>query len=192
MDAALQFLLTDDVGRKHMTINKLTLSLTMIFSLGLIAVAQQNSPGNATKSFYAFDRSHSQVFNRRNIDARKGWFSAALYKLFLYELRREAAYLKKNPNDKPYFGDGLPFQPIDETCKVGGRDTHRSVSVHQEFQQKSRGAATATFSFPKGCTDGDKVVYTIGLVLEHGRWVIDDVNYGEDTSLKQRLHRKDY
>ena len=87
----------------------------------------------------------------------------------------------------------MPFQPIDETCKVGNKDVHRSVSVHQEFMQKSRGATTATFAYPKGCADGgDKIVYTIGLVRENGKWVIDDVNYVEDTSLKQRLKRKDY
>ena len=51
----------------------------------------------------------------------------------------------------------------------------------------------ATFAFPRTCRDRDEpVVYTIGLVKEKGRWVIDDVNYGEDTTLKERLRRKEY
>src|SRR5215813_10154207 len=88
--------------------------------LGIRGVSQ--SPVSAVQAFYHYDRAHSQVFNRRNIDARKQWFSSELYKLFLYEQKREDDYLKSNPNDKPYFGDGLPFQPYDEICKAGGRN----------------------------------------------------------------------
>src|SRR5262245_25795757 len=77
--------------------------------LSLTVAAQTNSPVAAVNTFYKYDRLHSQIFNRRNIDARKQWFSPELYALFQYELKREAAYLKKNPSDKPYFGDGLPF-----------------------------------------------------------------------------------
>src|SRR5262249_26709163 len=95
-------------------------ALTAFFSLPSIA----QSPAATVSAFYQFDRSHSQIFNRRNIDARKRWFSKELYNLFLYELKREDAYLKKNPNDKPYFGDGLPFQPLDETCKAGRQNLH--------------------------------------------------------------------
>lgn len=175
-----------------MSKSKLLFATFLIIASALAAFAQSGSPTAALEAFYKYDRSHSQVFNRKNIDARKQWFSAGLYSLFQKELKREAAYLKKNPTDKPYFGDGLPFQPIDETCKVNGKETHRSVKIKQEFKQASRAAATASFAYPKGCTDGDVVVYTIGMVKEKGKWVIDDVNYGEDTTLKERLNRKEY
>ena len=169
------------------------LFVTLLLLTSTIGVsAQSASPAATVEAFYKYDRAHSQVFNRKNIDARKQWFSAGLYTLFQKELKRETAYLKKNPTDKPYFGDGLPFQPIDETCKVNGKDTHRSVKIKQEFSKSSRAAATASFAYPKGCTDGDTVVYTIGLIKEKGKWVIDDVNYGQDTTLKERLNRKEY
>ncbi len=175
-----------------MKINNVTLALSLMLIFSFATLGQQNTPGNATRSFYNYDRAHGQTFNRRNIEARKGWFSASLYKLFLKEIKREAAWTKKHPDEKPFFGDGLPFQPYDETCKIGNKDAHRTFSVHQEFQRRTRGAATVTFAFPKGCTDGEKIVYTIGLVRENGKWVIDDLNYGEDTTLKQRMERSDY
>ena len=169
------------------------LLITAIALLSLTSLAQQSTPKAAVESFYKFDSSHSQVFNRANIAARKAWFAPELFNLFQNELRREAAYLKKNPTDKPYFGDGLPFRPYDETCNAGGKNVGRSLTVKQEFLKGSRAAATATFAYPKACTEGgDPVVYTIGLIKANGRWVIDDVNYGEDTTLKQRLKRTEY
>jgi hypothetical protein len=149
----------------------------------------QNTPKAAVEAFYKFDRSHSQTFNRLNIDARKKWFSTELYNLFLKELKREAAYLKKNPDDKPFFGDGLPFQPLQEKCEKG---FDRGLVVRQEFVRGNRAAVTATFAYPKRCRDPMPVVYTIGLSKTRKGWVIDDVNYGEDTTLKQRLRRKEY
>lgn len=171
----------------------LCLSIAAMAILSAATLAQQTTPKAAVESFYKFDRSHSQTFNRRNLDARKAWFSPELYRLFQSEFRREAAYLKANPTDKPYFGDGFPFQPLDETCRSGRRQFRRSLTIKQEFQRRTHAAATATFAYPRSCRDGgDPVVYTIGLIRSNGRWVIDDVNYGEDTTLKQRLKRTEY
>jgi hypothetical protein len=169
------------------------LLITATALLSLTSLAQQSTPKAAVESFYKFDSSHSQVFNRANIDARKAWFAPELYNLFQNELRREAAYLKKNPTDKLYFGDGLPFRPYDEVCNAGGKNVGRGLTVKQEFIIGSRAITTASFAYPKACTEaGDPVVYTIGLIKANGRWVIDDVNYGEDTTLKQRLKRTEY
>jgi hypothetical protein len=154
-------------------------------------IFSQSTPRAAVEAFYRYDRSHSQTFDRANIDARRRWFSPELYRLFLNELKRQAAFLKKNPTDKPYFGDGLPFQPWDEVCD-GDKGIRRTVMVRQEFRRATRAAATATFAYPKPCANSDPVVYTIGLVRVKDGWVIDDINYGEDTTLKQRLRRKTY
>ena len=162
--------------------------LTALFAL--MSMAQ--SPATTVSAFYQFDRSHSQIFNRRNVDARKKWFSKELYNLFLYELKRENEYLKKNPTDKPYFGDGLPFQPIDETCKAGRRNLHRTVVVKSADLEGNRAVVTASFPYPKPCKDTDAPTYTIGLIRQGSVWVIDDVNYGDDRALKQDLNRKEY
>lgn len=166
------------------------LALAVVACLAASTAAQ--SPAARVKAFYQFDRSHSQIFNRRYVDARKQWFSKELYNLFLYELKREAAYLKKNPGDKPYFGDGSSFQPIDEVCKAGRQNLHRTVVVKPADTMGDRAVVTASFPFPRPCKDTDAPTYTIGLVRQHGAWVIDDVNYGEDRTLKQDLNRKEY
>ena len=177
---------------KTMFKSKMPIVLMAFAILSVTAAGQSASPASAVNVFYKYDRSHSQIFNRRNIDARKQWFSPELYSLFQYELKREAEYLKKNPTDKPYFGDGLPFQPYDETCTTSGKTLHKSLVVKPAFQKGNRAAVTATFAFPKPCKDPDTTTYTIGLIKIKGAWVLDDVNYGEDTSLKERLKRKEY
>lgn len=169
--------------------SKTILFLAVTLFVCSLSVNAQNSPRAAVEAFYRYDRSHSQIFNRRNIDARKRWFSTELYNLFLNELKREAAYLKRNPTDKPYFGDGLPFQPMQEKCDKG---FDRGLVVKQEFVRGNRAAATAELAYPKRCGDPMPVVYTIGLTKTRSGWVIDDINYGEDTTLKQRLRRKEY
>lgn len=170
---------------------KLALTLMLILSAGVATMLAQ-SPAATVRAFYQFDRSHSHAFDRRYVEARKRWFSNALYNLFLYELKREADYLKKNPGDKPYFGDGSPFLPIDEVCKAGRQNLHRTVVVKPADRMGNRAVVTATFPYPKPCKDTDAPTYTVGLVRQRGAWVIDDVNYGEDRTLKQDLNRKEY
>jgi len=155
------------------------------------AHAQASNPKATVEAFYRYDQTHSQVFDRASIEARKKWFSPELYRLFQYELKREADYLKKNSTDKPYFGDGLPFQPLQENCE-NSRGAGRRLSVKQDFQKGNRSVVLATFAYPKPCKNPDPVTYTIGLIRGKAGWQIDDINYGEDTSLKQRLNRKEY
>ena len=169
---------------------RILIIIGVVLLLPLLSVAQ--SPVATVNAFYKFDSSHPQVFNRRNIDARKQWFSKDLYNLFLYELKRESAYLKKNPTDKPYFGDGLPFEPYDEICKAGRRELHRTVVVKPADVMGNCAVVTASFPYPKPCKDTDAPTYTIGLVKQGSVWVIDDVNFGDDRTLKQDLKRKDY
>jgi hypothetical protein len=166
------------------------LLVMFVLSASVSAVlAQTNTPKAALEAFYRYDRSHSQVFNRTNINARRQWLSTELYSLLLNELKRDAAYLKRNPTDKPYFGDGLPFQPLQEKCEAGKA---RGLVIKHEFLKGDRAAATAAFAYPKPCKKADPVLYTIGMVNNGSKWVIDDINYGEDTTLKQRLNRKEY
>ena len=115
-----------------------------------------------------------------------------MFNLFLYELKREAADLKKNPTDKPYFGDGLPFRPIDETCKVGKRTMHKDVSFKFESGTGRSAIVQAIFAFPAPCKDPDTTTYKILLVKENSNWRIDDVLYEDNHGLKQDLKRKDY
>jgi hypothetical protein len=169
-----------------------TIFLISVFVISIaraFPITKQNSPKASLEAFYRFDRTHSQTFNRENINARKRWFTAELYSLLINELKRDAEYLKKNPGDKPYFGDGLPFQPLREACEAG---KDRVLQIRQDFLKVDRAVELAGWSYPKPCKDPAPIVYTIGMFKVGGKWVIDDINYGEDTTLKQRLKRKEY
>jgi len=171
--------------------------INLLFASFLLVIAAttalaQSTPLSTVKSFYAFDRSHSQVFNRKNIDARKQWFSAELYKLLINELARERAYLAKNPTDKPHFGDGLPFQPLDEECTAGGRKHRNSLTFGPINVNGKARNFDAYFSYPKACGI-EKTIFEIVVIKQNGKWVIDDILYPATTStLVEDLRRKEY
>ena len=166
----------------------------LIAAFSVVCVGQKSSPKSVVTAFYKYDLSHSQTFNRKNIDARKQWFSAELYKLLVNELVREAEYLKKNPSDKPHFGDGLPFQPPQENCDANGKSYPRSISYGQQSIKGDLGNVDVYFKYPKACNLPDSdVLYAVNMVKEKGRWVIDDIRYiAENTSLVEDLNRKEY
>jgi len=163
-----------------------------MLAASITAFGQNASPKSAVTAFYKYDSTHSQVFNRANIDARKRWFSAELYKLFLNELVREKEYLSNNPGNKPYFGDGLPFRPLDETCSFNGREYRRAISYGQVTVKGDLANVDVYFKYPKGCNIPD-VLYAVNMSMERGRWVIDDIRYiADNTSLVEDLGRKEY
>ena len=86
------------------------LAAIFVLSLSSSVISQTHTPETDLAAFIKFSRSMRQDFNSRGVESRKQWFSAPLYKLFLNELKRQDEYLKKNPTDMPYFGDGVPFQ----------------------------------------------------------------------------------
>ena len=138
------------------------------------------------------ERLHLLPGHRRNIDLRKRWFSPELYKLLLNELKREAAYIKANPTDKPHFGDGLPFQPLDETCELNGKSYKRQISYGTVTVKGNAGNVDVYFKYPKGCNIPD-ILYAVNMDKEKGRWVIADIRYFPgDTSLVEDLNRKEY
>jgi len=143
-------------------------------------------------AFYKYDAAHSRIFNRKNIDARKRWFSDELYNLFLKELEREKEYLAKNPGNKPYFGDGLSFSPIDEPCKLSGKSYRRTTSYGQVTIKGDVGNVDVYFKYPKGCNIPD-VLYAVNMEKDRGRWLISDIRYITDnSSLVEDLNRKEY
>lgn len=168
------------------------LSLVFAVAASLSAFGQRSGPKEAVAAFYRYDSAHSQIFNRSNIDARKRWFSGELYKLFLKELDREKEYLAKNPPNKPYFGDGLPFRPFDEVCELNGKSYRRAISFGTVTIKGDLGNVDVYFKYPKGCNIPD-ILYAVNMSKEHGRWVIDDIRYiADNTSLVEDLKRAEY
>ena len=177
-----------------MFVARITIALIVLLAATVAAVSQSNAPGpkSVVMAFYKFDSSNSQAFDRPNIDARKRWFSAELYKLLLNEIEREKEFIKVNPTDKPHFGDGLPFRPLDETCELNGRSFRRKLTYGKVTVKGDLGNVDVYFKYPKGCNIPD-VLYAVNMSKENGRWVIDDIRYiSDNTSLVEDLKRTAY
>ena len=175
-----------------LTRSRIVLSFALLAAAAAGTFAQATGPKAAVIAFYKYNAAHSDVFNRSSIDARKGWMSDELYKLFRRELDREKEYLAKNPGNKPYFGDGLSFSPLDETCEISGKSYRRAISYGQVTVKGNLGNVDVYFKYPKGCNIPD-ILYAVNLSKERGRWVIEDIRYiTENTSLVEALNRSDY
>ncbi|MGD9630719.1 MAG: hypothetical protein AB7V18_15890 [Pyrinomonadaceae bacterium] len=172
--------------------SRIVVCLMLLTGASATVFTQNSGPKGTVTAFYKFDRSHSQVFNRRNIVARKQWFSTELYELLMNELAKEKAYLAKNPTDKPHFGDGLPFQPLDETCELNGKSYRRAISYGKVTVKGDLANVDVHFKYPNGCNLPD-ILYAVNMSKERGRWVIDDIRYiADSTSLVEDLTRKEY
>ena len=175
-----------------MSRSKIILFLPLFAAMSLAAFGQTSTPLEAVRSFYQFDRSHSDVLSKATIEARRKWLSPTLYRLFQNELRRQNAYLKKYPTNKPYFGDGLSFTPIDETCGKGGKGAGKRLTFREADQGLKTARISAIFAFPKPCTDPDTTIYTLKLIKVKSDWLIDNVYYDGDSNLAADLRRKEY
>lgn len=175
-----------------MTRSRFFFTWALILATCVVSFGQSSSPKAAVMAFYKYDAANSQVFNRVNIDERKRWLSSELYAKFLSELAREKAYLAQNPTDKPHFGDGLPFRPLDEVCELDGKSYRRTISYGKVMIKGDLANVDVYFKYPKGCNIPD-VLYGVNISKERGRWVIDDIRYiAENTSLVEDLDRKEY
>jgi hypothetical protein len=68
-----------DLGQRDIVYETtIATGLMLMMAASLTAFSQNSGPVAAATAFYKFDRSHSQVFNRENIDARTVAFSRTL------------------------------------------------------------------------------------------------------------------
>ena len=171
--------------------NLLLLAILLVLSLPSNVVSQTHTPEADLAAFIKFSRSMRQDFNSRGVEARKHWFSAPLYKLFLNELKRQDEYLKKNPSDMPYFGDGVPFQPIDETCEAGKRSYRYRYTVGKGLVAGEAATVPVTFAYPAVCKI-PPIVYKFKVIKSKTGWLVDDVDYGDGKTLVADLNRADY
>ena len=145
-------------------------------------LAQSRGPSETVKSFYEFSSSRSSPFDRRHVEARKRWYTSELYQLFLEQLKKDEAELKAHPTDKPFFGDGLDFQPWHEQCQAGGRSYAFSRHVGRATVERKVATVEVIFSYPKMC--GIKAsIYRVKLENDGRRWLIADWVWPEGSSL---------
>ncbi len=175
-----------------MKLNLLVFVAVIVFS-SLFALGQGSGPDATVRTFYTYSNTHSSTFNRRHVDSRKQWYTPALLDAFNAQLEEDTAHLKLNPTDKPYFGDGLTFRPLDEPCEVNGRSYKRIQRITRTEIVNSRATVSVSFAYPKACTmGGEPIVYRVKLIRISGRWLIDDWEYEEGPSLVADMKAKNY
>lgn len=148
------------------------------------------TPTQALDTFYKFHRARDTAFTAAGLKVLSRFFSADLNRLFQYELKREREFLKKNPTDKPYYGDGFPFVPFEE-CTKNGKLIPNLLTFANEKISGAKATVDARFSSPKHCGGAPLLTFKYTLVKVGGRWLIDDFADDEHT-LKDDLNRPEY
>ena len=176
-----------------MNINKhrFLLSLVLIPAFGLSIFAQKQSAIETVKSFYKFHNSRSGIFSLHEVKLRRKWFTAELYKLFLNEIKREDEFVKKNPNDKPHFGDGFPLQPFSE-CVIDEKVINNSYEAKEISSDTTKATVEVKFYSPEKCEKDLLDTYKVELVKTRNVWLINDWIYSDNSRLTTDLKRKDY
>lgn len=165
------------------------LSITLLSAAALYA--QSAGPRETVEAFYKFSSSRSSVFNNRHIQLRKQWYTPALTRAFQAQLRKDRAYLKANPTDKPYFGDGLTFRPADEPCEANGHSYERRQSITRVAGGKTRQYVDVRFAYPKACGI-EAITYRVNLQLVGGKWLISDWTYSDGSTLTREMREQRY
>jgi hypothetical protein len=166
--------------------------VAVIFLLSTLAAKGQSAdPGSVVRSFYQYDSSHSQVFSKNAIQSRRRWFTDVLHLQLTKELERQAEFTRKNPDDKPHFGDGLPFRPLDELCGIGGRSYRFTPTIGRPSMRGSAATVPVRFAYPKDCTL-PTTQYLVRLHKVKNAWYINDIEYPDGSTLLADLMREQY
>ena len=138
---------------------KLISIVLLCLTSGAPATAQSRGPVETVVTFYKFSNARLSTFDRRHIESRREWYTPALYRAFLEQLREDELHLKKNPTEKPFFGDGLYFRPLDEPCYVKNKPYRRYQAIARKYIRKSRAYIDVKFASSTKCTDGGEPIY---------------------------------
>ncbi len=163
----------------------------ILLTLTTSVYAQKQDASVVVQSFYKIHLSGSGAFNANAVKERKKFFTDNLNKLFQTELQREKEYLKANPTDKPHFGDGFPFQPLEE-CESAGKAIKNIYQVGAATVKGERATVEVKFSQPKECGGELIDIYKVELVKSKGKWLIDDWLYSDAKTLTEDLKRTNY
>lgn len=170
---------------------QIVLSVIVLFWLAAAVFAQKQSAAEVVQEFYNAYNATDKTFNRAGVNARKKWLTENLYRLFVEELRREEEFLKKNPTDKPHYGDGFPLHPLEE-CAVGKNSYPNIFRVQAADVAADAATVEVKFYKPQQCGGGYLTSYRVKLVKSGSKWLIDDFVFDDGTTLRADLTRKDY
>ena len=172
---------------------RLFLLLAFVIIAAHAVPAQGLGPAETVRAFYKLSNARSSIFNRRHIEVRKSWYTPDLQKAFLAQLLEDEEYLKANPTDKPHFGDGLTFRPLDEPCDVGERSYKRIQSIGRTEINRLRAEVEVKFAYPQACTlKLAPIVYRVNLQKIGGKWLIADWTYDDGSTLVGDIKKDNY
>lgn len=170
------------------------LLVTLISTVALFPISassQKAAPAAVVRAFYKFNRSHLRLVTHQSIYARKRWLSPPLYQTFLRSAKLEKEYLKKNPTDKGYWGDGFPFQPYEETCTAVGKVYYWAYHVGTPVIRRNKAEVPVSFFYPDVC-NLSPTIYKLKLSNNKGSWQIDDLLYEDGSSLFTDIKQHSY
>jgi hypothetical protein len=171
----------------------LFLSIVLFLLSANVFAQRQQSATSFVGSFYKFHRARSLAFNAIEVNARKRWFTAELNRLLQNEVRRQKEFTKRNPDEKPHFGDGFPFAPIEE-CYKNGNEIKNVLKLSAPKSIRNKTVVEAKFYYPRACSAGGELagVEKIELVKSKGGWLISDLIYADGKRLSDDLKRTEY
>lgn len=167
------------------------LSCILISAFALSVSAQKQNAAETVKSFYTFHNTRSGLFSLHELNLRRKWLTPELYKLFLNELKREDEFTKKNPSEKPHYGDGFPLQPFSE-CVDGETVINNTFEVKEISSDASKATIEVKFYSPEKCKKELIDTYKVELVKTKNTWLINDWVYSDGAKLTDDLKRKVY
>jgi hypothetical protein len=158
----------------------------IIVLIPVAALAQSSSPAATVTAFYNYDRTHSQVLTRGNINARIRWLTADFVRELREEEVREAAESKLHPDEKPWFGDGFRFQPDEEFVKEHGVRCRLRMSIAGQKIKTLTARVTARFAYTAPC-EAHAELWKLHHVKVQGRWLINDIIYPDGGSYRKQI-----
>ncbi len=172
------------------------LSLLILTANESVLFAQSDaSAKTAVESFYKFYRTRNGIISTHELNFLKPWFTSELTKLFQNEIRRESLFAQKHPDEKPYFGDGFPFNPYEE-CIVNEKIILNKIEIGEAKIAANSAAVEVKFSIPKECEAqvSEPLIdtYVVKLTKVKTRWLINDWIFSDKSSLLDILRREKY
>lgn len=175
---------------------RITIILCLFWLISATVFAQtENEASSTVEKFYKFHRTRSGIISTHELNLRKGWFSAELTNLFRYEIKREDEFVRKNHDEKPYFGDGFPFQPFEE-CVVNNKIILNKLEIGITEIKANKAIVEVKFFIPKECETEVKEklleTYKVELIKAKNRWLISDWIFSDNQRLTDILKREKY
>jgi hypothetical protein len=170
-----------------------TVAAILVCAVVSDATGQSSTPSGTIRSVLHYEQRHDNArdssFNKRNLKIYRRWITPSLHRLFLSELAREEQEARSHPDEKPYLGDGMQFGPIKEYCKENNRVYRQQFSLRKAIVSGSSAIVPASFFYNRACGGGKPTVYRFKLVRRSSVWLIDDIDYGQNGTLRQVLRR---